>query len=375
MARRHAAALNWRAALVLGLISSSFSTAVSQLAAARLGRDASVDWMSVAAIPARDWAITTEPTWTSIAIGIAFHQWADISWAVLFFGLLGRWTARLRPAALAAIAVPWAIATSALEWLLLVPIAPFAQPIFTLQQPYWIGFLVHLSSALMYPFFPLLRWSSAERAALFGHGPFLRVWGAAMAAGLLMISVVATLGALGRELPWRGQDRDLDQRFMRHMSTHHQQGIAIATLAAERAIDPHLRALARLMAASQTGESAIFTAWWSSWFEEPMPLCSAEERATMPGLLSDAQLTALRDAQADAFDARFVHLMSLHHAGAVRMADERLRAGGGDPRLAVMAHAIRHAQQGEIALMRGVKGADAVRLAIRNLFGDNINRH
>jgi hypothetical protein len=49
------AARRWRAAAYLGLISSTFSTVVSQLSAARIGRDAIVDWMSVAAIPARDW--------------------------------------------------------------------------------------------------------------------------------------------------------------------------------------------------------------------------------------------------------------------------------------------------------------------------------
>jgi hypothetical protein len=69
----------WRAALYLGLISSTFSTVVSQLSAGRIGRDAAVDWMSVAAIPARDWALSAEPSTGAIAIGIAFHQWADIS--------------------------------------------------------------------------------------------------------------------------------------------------------------------------------------------------------------------------------------------------------------------------------------------------------
>src|SRR3954462_11568564 len=80
---------NWRAAAELGLVSSTFFTFVSYLFAARIGRDAAVDWMTVAAIPARDWAISTEPSWSSILIGIAFHQWADFSWALVFFGVSG----------------------------------------------------------------------------------------------------------------------------------------------------------------------------------------------------------------------------------------------------------------------------------------------
>src|SRR4051812_44057592 len=95
--RRLGSPKRWRAAVCLGLVSSTFSTVVSQLSAARIGRDAAVDWMSVAAIPARDWALTAEPSGGAVAIGIAFHQWADFSWALVFFGVFGRWTARLTP--------------------------------------------------------------------------------------------------------------------------------------------------------------------------------------------------------------------------------------------------------------------------------------
>jgi uncharacterized protein (DUF305 family) len=356
---------------LLGLISGSYSTLISQFAAARLGRDAAVDWMSVAAIPARDWALQSEPTWSSIAIGIGFHQWADFLWALVFFGLLGRWTARLSPGALATICLPWAGLTSALEWFLLVPVFPFAQPIFTLQQPYWIGLAVHSSSALVYPLFYRLRWPHRRR------GPpqdlFLKSWTAGLAIVLVLAAFAALAGARGYEIPWAGRDKLSDQSYMRHMRTHHEQGIQLASIAAERAADPHLRALARLMAASQAGENRIFEAWWHSWFEEPMSLCTTEERAQMPGLLSGEQRAALRDAQPSSFDQLFVRLMTEHHAGAVIMADQELR-GQGDIRLRIMAHAIRHEQQGEIALMHGVSGWTAVEKAAQNMFADNLHR-
>jgi hypothetical protein len=54
------------------------------------------------------------------------------------------------------------------------------------------------------------------------------------------------------------------------------------------------------------------------------------------------------------------------------MADQELKSRG-DVRLRVMAHAIRHEQQGEIALMHGVSGWPAVAQAVRNMFADNIN--
>ncbi len=65
-------------------------------------------------------------------------------------------------------------------------------------------------------------------------------------------------------------------------------------------------------------------------------------------------------------------MMTKHHKGAVIMA-ARMWHSHGDPRLRIMAHAIRHAQQGEIAMMRGVTGTVAVVVATRNMFGDNAN--
>ena len=151
------AALDWRAALVTGLITSTFSTLVAQLIAARVGRDALVDWMTVGAIPLRDLALQTEPTWPFVVAGILFHQWADITWALVFFGLLGRWTTKLGPWAILAVAVPWAVFTSSIEWLFLVPLVPFWRPLFILEQPYWLGLVVHLASSSLYPLFPWLR--------------------------------------------------------------------------------------------------------------------------------------------------------------------------------------------------------------------------
>ena len=58
------------------------------------------------------------------------------------------------------------------------------------------------------------------------------------------------------------------------MTAHHAQGIELAQIAAERAQDPHLRKLAMLMVASQTGENRIFENWWLSWFDTEMPDCS-----------------------------------------------------------------------------------------------------
>jgi uncharacterized protein (DUF305 family) len=103
-----------------------------------------------------------------------------------------------------------------------------------------------------------------------------------------------------------------------------------------------------------------------------MQICSAQERAEMPGLLDAAEVARLGSTEASSFDVLFLEFMTRHHKGAVAMADSQLRDGS-DPRVRIMAHAIRHAQQGEIALMHGVGGGNAVSLGFRNMFADNVN--
>ena len=366
-------ARRWRAALYLGLISSTFSTVASQLAAARIGRDAAVDWMSVAAIPARDWAMSVEPSVSAIAVGIAFHQSADISWALVFFGVLGKWTARLGPASLALAAVPWAILTSAFEWFILVPLFPFWQPIFTLQQPYWIGFLVHLSSASMYPLFAWLRRSASERGVFEGR-TFLRVW------SFGAINGTCCLWSPPRS--WPPTAANCHGPGGIHPSIRPSFGICrpIMSKGSSWRRLPRSERPTRTFAPFRSlwrrvkgGEARILAHWWTSWFGEPIQICSAEERAAMPGLLDAADIANLQSIEASSFDGLFIDLMTRHHKGAVAMADLQLR-GGSDPRLKIMAQAIRHEQQGEIALMHGINGVPAVSLAIRNMFADRVNR-
>jgi hypothetical protein len=193
---------NWRAAALLGLISSTFSTLVSQFTAGRIGRDAFVDWMVVATIPFRETVIELNPSWGAILGGIVFHQWADFSWVIVFFVLLGRWTAHLRPWTILLIALPWAIFTSSMEWLCLVPLFPFWQPIFPLEQIYWIGLGVHLTSASMYPIFPALRdWVAGKPVR---DRRFSIAWSGLAATGVVALALLAFMGSHGRELPWRG---------------------------------------------------------------------------------------------------------------------------------------------------------------------------
>jgi len=138
--------LNFRAAALLGLISSTFSTIATTLAAARIGQDPITDWMVVAAIPFRDGMLQIERPGGSLRPGSLFINGRIFP---------GRWSSsacsavgpRLAPLPILMIGLSWAMLTSAIEWAFLVPAFPFWQPIFTLRQPYWVGFIVHATSA------------------------------------------------------------------------------------------------------------------------------------------------------------------------------------------------------------------------------------
>jgi uncharacterized protein (DUF305 family) len=341
--------LNWRAAALLGLITSTWSTVAVSLGAARVGRVIEVDWMIVGAVLLREVGLVAEPGWRELAAGILVHQSADFFWAVVFFGLLGRWTGRLGPWAILALAVPWALLTSSIEYFLWLP---WLQPLFVMQNPYWPGLGVHVISASLYPIFPWLRDRLAGRAS--PHGGFTRVWASLAVLGLVLLAVLGWLGQRDREIPLLalldGQPA-VDQRFLRLMTFHHAMGVELAREAAARADDPELRRLASLMIADQSGEMDIMGQWWRSWIAPEVPPLSPEEHAAMPGMPAAEELAALEAVRGSGFDALFLPVMSRHHAGAIAMANDAL-AGAVDLRVWLLAQSVRHAQRNQIAMMR-----------------------
>jgi len=69
---------------------------------------------------------------------------------------------------------------------------------------------------------------------------------------------------------------------------------AVATNEAERASDPHL---GEIESSNPGGEAG---------FNEPITLCSAEERAEMPGLLTAEQVGQIKAAPSPSFDRLFI---------------------------------------------------------------------
>jgi hypothetical protein len=118
----------------------------------------------------------------------------------------------------------------------------------------------------------------------------------------LVLGTLAFLGWIGREVPWPGRDEAFDRAYMRRMAAHHEQGIRLALLAAERADERRLARLARLMAAQQIGDNAILAQWWRGWYGGDLPGSAGEDHA-MPGMLTPPTCSAPRRRPARLSDA------------------------------------------------------------------------
>lgn len=343
--RRNAA---WRAASLTGVATSSFSTLVICLAARRIGRPVVLSWMEVATVALRGRAVRARPGPREVFVGIFVHQAADFAWAVTFYGLGTRWTRRLHPAAAAVLSPAWAAATQAVEYYVILP---WLQPLLRMQVPYWVGLGAHAASGAAYPIYPWLR-ARAEGHDVAGAA-FARRWVVLLGATLSLLAALEVLGRVGREPRRPGLSaptREFDCDFMWRMAAHHEAGVRLALLAANRAERADLRLMGRLIAAEQSAEIDILRSWWRGWHGGELPPPVPEERAAMLGMPPPGTVQSLADLRGMAFEQRFVELMISHHEGAIAMAGEARRRAG-DPRLRLFAAQIMHAQHGQVARM------------------------
>jgi hypothetical protein len=213
----------WLTALITGILTSTFSTLFIVFGSHRIGRDLSLSFMEVGTVLLRYSGVKPEPSWPEVTAGVAVYQGADIFWALLFWGAAARWTWRLPPAGLLAIAPFWAIATSAAEY---YAILPWLQPLLIMlgrlmiaeqqaeiesQKRWWTSWF---GGELPPP-------TPEEQATMLGMPP----------PGTL--EQLATLSGPAFE-----------RRFLDVMIVHHEGAIEMANEAWARAADPRLRLFA-----------------------------------------------------------------------------------------------------------------------------------
>ena len=141
--------------------------------------------------------------------------------------------------------------------------------------------------------------------------------------------------------------------FVRMMIPHHTQAIEMASLAAGRAHNPQITAIAERIKAAQGPEIIQLRAWLKKRGLAEKTDDSAHDHSTMPGMQSPEAIRALADAKGDQFDRMFVTMMSAHHQGAIDMAGLRLRSGG-DIAVERLANAVGFEQEVEITRMHEI---------------------
>lgn len=142
---------------------------------------------------------------------------------------------------------------------------------------------------------------------------------------------------------------DADVMFAQHMIPHHQQAIEMSDVLLEKSdIDPRVTELAGQIKGAQGPEIDQMQTWLKMWDSPPMG-----DHGGMAGMVSDADMAALRDAQGVDAARLFLTHMIAHHEGAIDMAQEEVNDGRFEDAVQ-MARTIVIMQEQEIKKMREI---------------------
>jgi uncharacterized protein (DUF305 family) len=160
-----------------------------------------------------------------------------------------------------------------------------------------------------------------------------------------------------------------DAMFAMHMIPHHQQAIEMSDMVlAKQGIDPRVTELAKEIKAAQGPEIEKMQGWLNQWGmpmpsgNMPMPSGSMPGHGSMPsmsgmqgmtGMMSEADMTALQNAQGVEASKLFLTQMIAHHEGAITMGQNEIKDGQ-YPAAKELAQSIVTSQQKEIETMKGI---------------------
>lgn len=164
-----------------------------------------------------------------------------------------------------------------------------------------------------------------------------------------------------------------DVMFTQHMIPHHQQAIEMSdVILGKQGIDPRVTALANQIKAAQGPEIQQMQGWLSQWGAPSMPM-TPDGMDDMPGhdgmpgmpghdmpgmgegtgMMSEADMAALRDATGPAASRLFLTQMIQHHQGAITMSQKEIGQGQ-SPATIALAKSIAESQQKEINEMNNI---------------------
>ena len=167
-----------------------------------------------------------------------------------------------------------------------------------------------------------------------------------------------------------------DISFMQGMIMHHNQAVEMTELLKTRSLSPEVREMGNRISVSQTDEMRFMKEWLQ---ERGLPLAAEHggmshsmagmdmggmdmkgmdmsDMPPMPGMLTAAQMQALREARGAKFDHLFLTGMIQHHTGAITMVKDLFNTPGAgqDPRLFDFANDVDNTQLAEIDFMKAM---------------------
>lgn len=155
-----------------------------------------------------------------------------------------------------------------------------------------------------------------------------------------------------------------DVSFMQGMIMHHSQAVEMTALIPSHTENKEVRALGAKISSSQADEIRMMERWLAvrgqptSMAMPGMPDMdmSGKPMAPMPGMLTPAQMDALRKARGAEFDYLFLTGMIQHHGGALVMVKELFSTAGAgqDADIFDFATDVDNSQRAEIRIMQNM---------------------
>jgi len=159
-----------------------------------------------------------------------------------------------------------------------------------------------------------------------------------------------------------------DVAFAAEMVPHHEQGLHLVALAADRHVTAEFAAITARIADGQSADLEQLTGWLTRW-DEPTPTTEPLDESLLsqrsatgamrgamrtrmgPWALSAEDLQEVRTSRAADFEERWLRTMIVHHQGAISMARHEITQGEYPPAVE-LAEQIVTTQQAEVEEMR-----------------------
>jgi uncharacterized protein (DUF305 family) len=170
----------------------------------------------------------------------------------------------------------------------------------------------------------------------------------------IIAAVVVLIGLAGiGVVAWQnrgGQHNERDEAFAANMVPHHEGAVEMAdVLLAKDGIPSDVRAIAERIKQAQQPEIDQMNGWLEAWGIDSME-GHGGHTMMISGMMSDADMKALDDAQGTDAARLFLQGMITHHKGAIEMAQVEVD-GGQYPEAVALARAVVADQTKEIAEM------------------------